>query len=176
MGRPVEAGARFNLYGDEDDAREGTFNQYLEYVLLVDDTVRGLSRGAPVEFRGVRIGTVAAVPWNFTSPQPSSRASFAIPVLIRLEPQRLGIENSDIDLEEWEERFNRMFTLGLRASLKNGNLLTGALFVDLNFQRDTDEDYIASTFSGRTVFPHGVGWFFPNPIPNYRSTRQAERA
>lgn len=159
MGRPVEAGARFNLYGDEDDAREGTFNQYLEYVLLVDDTVRGLSRGAPVEFRGVRIGTVAAVPWNFTSPQPSSRASFAIPVLIRLEPQRLGIENSDIDLEVWEERFNRMFTLGLRASLKNGNLLTGALFVDLNFQRDTEEDYIASTFSGRTVFPTVSGGF-----------------
>ncbi|PJX14517.1 mammalian cell entry protein [Halomonas sp. 141] len=159
MGRPVEHNARFNLYADEDDAREGTFNRYLEYVLLVDDTVRGLSRGAPVEFRGVRIGTVAAVPWNFTAPQPDSRARFAIPVLIRIEPQRLGIENSDIDLGDWDNRFTRMFSLGLRASLKNGSLLTGALFVDLNFQRDLADEYIAETFSERTVFPTVAGGF-----------------
>ncbi|MGO3057518.1 intermembrane transport protein PqiB [Halomonas sp. AOP43-A1-21] len=159
MGRKVEAGAQFNLYADEDDAREGTFNRYLEYVLLVDDTVRGLSRGAPVEFRGVRMGTVAAVPWNFTAPQPDSRARFAIPVLIRIEPQRLGIENTDVDLEEWEARLNRLFSIGLRASLKNGNLLTGALFVDLNFQRDSEERYIAETFSNRTVFPTVAGGF-----------------
>ncbi|RUR30469.1 intermembrane transport protein PqiB [Vreelandella nanhaiensis] len=159
MGRPVEPGAQFNLYTDEDDAREGTFNRYLEYVLLVDDTVRGLSRGAPVEFRGVRMGTVAAVPWNFTAAQPDSRARFAIPVLIRIEPQRMGIENRDIDLDEWEARFNRMFALGLRASLKNANLLTGALFVDLNFQRDSDTPYIAETFSDRTVFPTVAGGF-----------------
>lgn len=159
MGQPVEANTRFTLYADEDAAREGTFNRYLEYVLLVDETVRGLSKGAPVEFRGVRMGTVAAVPWNFTAPQPDSRARFAIPVLIRIEPQRLGIENSDINLDEWEARFERMFGLGLRASLKSGNLLTGALFVDLNFQRDLADEYVAERFSERTVFPTVAGGF-----------------
>ncbi|MCA8866482.1 MULTISPECIES: intermembrane transport protein PqiB [unclassified Halomonas] len=159
MGQPVEANTRFTLYADENAAREGTFNRYLEYVLLVDETVRGLSKGAPVEFRGVRLGTVAAVPWNFTAPQPDSRARFAIPVLIRIEPQRLGIENSDIDLEEWEARFQRMFGLGLRASLKNGSLLTGALFVDLNFQRDLADEYTAERFSDRPVFPTVPGGF-----------------
>ncbi|MFG6667329.1 intermembrane transport protein PqiB [Halomonas sp. HNIBRBA4712] len=159
MGKPVANNARFTLYADEDDAREGTFNRYLEYVLLVDDTVRGLSRGAPVEFRGVRMGSVVAVPWNFTAPQPNSRAQFAIPVLIRIEPQRLGIESEDVDLEEWEARFNRMFDLGLRASLKNGNLLTGALFVDLNFQRDLAGDHTPELFAERTVFPTVAGGF-----------------
>lgn len=159
MGQPVEANTHFTLYADEDAAREGTFNRYLEYVLLVDETVRGLSKGAPVEFRGVRMGTVAAVPWNFTAPQPDSRARFAIPVLIRIEPQRLGIENSDIDLEEWETRFQRMFSLGLRASLKSGNLLTGALFVDLNFHRDLADEYTAEQFSDRSVFPTVAGGF-----------------
>ncbi|WP_339883488.1 intermembrane transport protein PqiB [Vreelandella maris] len=159
MGQPVEANTRFTLYADEDAAREGTFNRYLEYVLLVDETVRGLSKGAPVEFRGVRMGTVAAVPWNFTAPQPDSRARFAIPVLIRIEPQRLGIENSDINLEEWQARFERMFGLGLRASLKSGNLLTGALFVDLNFQRDLADEYVAERFSERDVFPTVPGGF-----------------
>ncbi|CAD5256385.1 MULTISPECIES: intermembrane transport protein PqiB [Halomonadaceae] len=159
MGQPVEANTRFTLYADEDAAREGTFNRYLEYVLLVDETVRGLSKGAPVEFRGVRMGTVAAVPWNFTAPQPDSRARFAIPVLIRVEPQRLGIENSDINLEEWKARFQRMFGLGLRASLKSGSLLTGALFVDLNFHRDLADEYVAERFSDRDVFPTVAGGF-----------------
>ncbi len=159
MGQPVEPNTRFTLYADEDAAREGTFSRYLEYVLLVDESVRGLSKGAPVEFRGVRIGTVAAVPWNFTAPQPDSRARFAIPVLIRIEPQRIGIENSDIDLDEWQARFERMFNLGLRASLKSGNLLTGALFVDLNFQRDLANEYVTEEFSDRTVFPTVTGGF-----------------
>lgn len=152
-GMAVEADATFTLHPDEESARQGTFNRYLEYVLLVEDTVRGLSRGAPVEFRGVRIGTVAAVPWNFTAPQPDSRANFAIPVLIRIEPQRLGIDSQELDIEEWRTRFERLFGLGLKASLKSGSLITGALFVDLNFQRDQAGDYVAETFAERSVFP-----------------------
>ncbi len=152
-GNPVADDTTFNLYPDEDTARQGTFNRYLEYVLLVEDTVRGLSRGAPVEFRGVRIGTVAAVPWQFTASQPENRDSFSIPVLIRIEPQRLGVENQAVDLEEWEQRFRRLFDTGLRASLKSGNLLTGAMFVDINFHREEADSYVAETFSGRDVFP-----------------------
>jgi paraquat-inducible protein B len=159
LGQAVESDTRFDLFADEDSARQGTFQHYLEYVLLVDDTVRGLKKSAPVEFRGVRVGTVNAVPWNFTASQPESRTSFAIPVLIRIEPQRLGIEGSNIDLDEWEERFERMFSMGLRASLKSGNLLTGALFVDLNFQRELAGDYTQETFSDRSVFPTVAGEF-----------------
>ena len=157
QGQPVEEDTTFTLYADEESARQGTFSRYLEYVLLIEDTVRGLSRGAPVEFRGVRVGTVAAVPWQFTAPQPDSRDNFAIPVLIRIEPQRLGIDAESLDLEQWRARFERLFRLGLTASLKSGSLLTGALFVDLNFQRDEDGsaevDYVAETFAERTVFP-----------------------
>jgi len=159
LGGPVEPDVTFDLYPDEDSARQGTFSRYLEYVLLVDDSVRGLSRGAPVEFRGVRIGTVAAVPWNFNAPQPEGRTGFSIPVLIRIEPQRLGIENQDVVLAEWRERFDRLFDVGLRASLKSGNLLTGALFVDLNFNSDLAGQHLAETFAEKQVFPTASGGF-----------------
>lgn len=156
MGAPAEPDTTYTLYADAESALQGTFDSYLEYVLLIDDTVRGLSSGAPVEYRGVRVGTVANVPWHFTAPQPDTRQRFAIPVLIRIEPQRLGSVNEDgkpIDLDQWRERFKKMFTdYGLRASLESGNLLTGALFVDLNFRDDVDE-YTPETFEGRTVFP-----------------------
>lgn len=159
LGLPVEADTTFYLYADEDTARQGTFNRYMEYVLLVDDSIRGLSRGAPVEFRGVRVGTVAAVPWKFTAPQPETSSGFSIPVLIRIEPQRLGIENQDIDIDDWRSRFDRLFGLGLRASLKSGNLLTGSLFVDITFNPDEADIYQAETFSERAVFPTTSGGF-----------------
>ena len=142
----------YQLFPDEDSARQGMYSDYLEYVLLVEDTVRGLSEGAPVEFRGLRVGTVRKVPWRFTSPERPIRESFAIPVLIRLEPQRLGGRDK-IDLDEWQNRVENMIGNGLRASLKSGNLLTGALFVDLNIQRGQTDDYVKKTFEDRLVIP-----------------------
>jgi len=161
-GDAAKQDATYTLYNSEESAREGTYDQYIEYVLLVDDTVRGLSRGAPVEYRGVRVGTVVSVPWHFTAPQPDSLTQFAIPVLIRIEPQRLDNTqnvNDDVDDQEVRDRFETMFKqYGLRATLKAGNLLTGALFVDLNFNDDAP-DYEAMTFDGKPVFPTVSGGF-----------------
>ncbi|QJQ96580.1 MULTISPECIES: intermembrane transport protein PqiB [Halomonadaceae] len=159
-GPPVAAETYFNLYADEEAAKQGSFNHYIEYVMLIEDTVRGLSRGAPVEFRGVRIGTVASVPWKFSAPQPGSRQRFSIPILVRIEPQRLATDNDTLpNMDEWEERFERLFDLGLRASLRTGNLLTQALYVDLNFQRDQAGTYVPETFEERKVFPTTAGGF-----------------
>ncbi|ALM52738.1 intermembrane transport protein PqiB [Halomonas huangheensis] len=156
-GADADENATFELYADEETARQGTFNRYLEYVLMVEDTVRGLSRGAPVEFRGVRMGTVAAVPWNFGTPQADDREQLAIPVLIRIEPQRLGLDANALDLREWRDRFDRLFGEGLRANLKSGNLLTGALFVDLKLDPELKGEYTAETFADRPVFPISSG-------------------
>ncbi|MGC3873096.1 intermembrane transport protein PqiB [Halomonas sp. GXIMD04776] len=158
MGNKASGDETYELFADEESAVQGTYNRYLEYVLLIDDTVRGLSKGSPVEYRGVRVGTVAAVPWHFSAPQPDTRQRFAIPVLIRIEPQRLSSKEERIALDEWRQRFDRMFNYGLRATLKAGNLLTGALFVDLNFQKDA-ADHQSETFDGQPVFPTTSGGF-----------------
>lgn len=158
IGRQAKEGANYVLFNDEDSAKEGRYGQYLEYVMLVDDTVRGLSPGAPVEYRGVRIGTVVSVPWNFTAPQPDSLSRFAIPVLIRIEPQRFDDTEQDVNIEQWQQRLERMFDHGLRASLKAGNLLTGALFVDLNFYKDA-VPFQRMTFVEKQVFPTTSGGF-----------------
>ncbi|WP_110648258.1 intermembrane transport protein PqiB [Salinicola peritrichatus] len=161
-GKPAKQDATYTLYNSEESAREGTYDQYIEYVLLVDDTVRGLSRGAPVEYRGVRVGTVVSVPWHFTAPQPDTLAQFAIPVLIRIEPQRLESGeaiNQEIDEQEVRKRFEKMFQdYGLRATLKTGNLLTAALFVDLSFNDDA-APYEPLEFAGKPVFPTTSGGF-----------------
>ncbi|WP_292780921.1 intermembrane transport protein PqiB [Methylophilus sp. UBA6697] len=152
MGQPVLSEATFELFANEDAARQQTYDQYLEYVLLVDDTVRGLSKGAPVEFRGLRVGTVINVPWKFNSPERKKDFRYAIPVLIHLEPGRLA-DNGKADLEEWKSRIAQMLQRGLHATLKSGNLITGSVFVDLNMDQHAHKTYKRERFEGLPVMP-----------------------
>ncbi|QDC43946.1 intermembrane transport protein PqiB [Methylophilus medardicus] len=152
MGKPVKSETTFALYANEEAARQQTYSQYIEYVLLVDDTVRGLSNGAPVEFRGLRVGTVISVPWRFNSPERKNDFGYAIPVLIHLEPGRLA-DTGQADLAEWKNRISHMLKNGLHATLKSGNLLTGSLFVDLNMEHQSHKSYRRHTFEGLPVLP-----------------------
>lgn len=152
-GSQAKEDTEYVLFNDQKSAEEGYYEDYIDYVLLVDDTVRGLSNNAPVEYRGVRVGTVVSVPWNFSAPQPDSLNRFAIPVLIRIEPQRLGIDTLHYrDLKAWTKRFDKLVGYGMRATLKSSNLLTGALFVDLNFYKDA-EPFKPVSFAEVPVFP-----------------------
>jgi paraquat-inducible protein B len=67
--------------------------------MFFKDSVRGLQPGAPVEFRGIRLGTVGQVPFFVPGLQQVLDDDYRIPVLIRIEPERLlnqiG-ENQDI--------------------------------------------------------------------------------
>jgi len=154
-GERVAQESQFTLFPDQDSALQAGFDQYLEYVLLIDNTVRGLAAGAPVEYQGVRVGTVAAVPWNFSMPDPGLTQAFSIPVLIRLEPQRFDLRASNAvgDVAAWSRRFEALFEQGLRATLKTGSLLTGALYVDLGMHSELANSHVASSFGSHAVFP-----------------------
>ncbi|HSI28161.1 MAG TPA: intermembrane transport protein PqiB [Methylophilus sp.] len=152
MGQPVRSETTFELFANEEAARQQTYDQYIEYVLLVDDTVRGLNKGAPVEFRGLRIGTVMSVPWKFNSPERKKDFRYAIPVLIHLEPGRLA-DNGQANLEEWRTRISHMLQRGLHATLKSGNLLTGSVYVDLNMDQKVHKPYKRERFEGLPVLP-----------------------
>lgn len=155
-GEPAQPGQRFTLYSDEEAAREGTFDRVLQYVLLSEDSVRGLRAGAPVEYRGVRVGTVAEVPYKFTGQTALDVAHPTIPILIHIEPQRLDGQSASIDDVSWRARIANLFDNGLRASLSSGNLLTGALLVDLDFVEDVPA-FERQAFDGIEVFPSANG-------------------
>ncbi len=151
-GEPIKSDANFVLYPDQDAARQGRFDRHIAFVLMIDGSVRGLSAGAPVEYRGVRVGTVAEVPYHFTQTATDALANPAIPVLIHIEPQRLDPQAMLADDAAWRERFMGLFKEGLRASLSSGNLLTGALLVDLDFHPDATSTVLAQ-FDGVDVMP-----------------------
>ncbi len=125
--------AVFTLFPDESSARSSTFNPSLRFLLLFNQSVRGLVKDAPVEFRGIRIGRVADISFNYLPSSLDQR----IPVLIEIDPALLRNETAN-NLSNTESTFlSDAVAKGLRASLKTGSYLTGALFVDLDYYEDS---------------------------------------
>jgi len=122
----VEDGHVFTLHESFEAAMEDTLDlsnsSRYEYVTFFDGSVRGLSRGAPVEFKGVQIGTVTDIKLMYEESSQSVR----VPVHIELQPERLlGVKGVDSD------NVNRSIARNLQAKLQMGNLLTGQLYVSL---------------------------------------------
>jgi paraquat-inducible protein B len=110
------------------------------YVINFKQSVRGLTVGAPVDFRGVTIGEVLSIgalvdPKDFSIVQP---------VVINLYPDRLRMRSmadgkpfpAPKNDQERFQRYQRMVDRGLRAQLRTGNLLTGQKYVALDFFPD----------------------------------------
>jgi len=136
----------FTLYASHAKSLEQPFTQTTTFAMVFSGTVRGLEIGAPVEFRGIRVGTVKAIELG---PGPSGSGSLVPIVLIDYEPQRLlaysAVEGSGEAREDRKELLGsdiverarrQVEKLGLRARLQTGNLVTGKLFIDLDFYPD----------------------------------------
>jgi paraquat-inducible protein B len=101
------------------------------YVLLFNESVRGLAPGAQVDFRGVVIGEVLSIGVDFDR----VKRAFRIPVEIRLYPDRLRSRYRPAADETIDRKalFDRLVERGFRAQLRTGNLLTGQLYIALDF-------------------------------------------
>jgi paraquat-inducible protein B len=131
---PSEENAVFTLYSNRAEAFNPPPRNPQTYVLVFKDSVRGLSPGAPVEFRGIPIGEVIDVRAQIDL----KTFEFSVPVTIHLDPTRLGVKILDsspgIDLETMRRKLiDTLVTHGIRAQLKSGSLLTGAVYVSFDF-------------------------------------------
>jgi len=130
----VVNGSHFILYKDKKSAKKVKYTRELYFWVYFQDSIRGLKVGAPVEFRGVKIGEVV----NFFLIGNKKRAEFKIPVLIKIEPERffiVGSNNKGLDIEV----LKKLLQKGLRAQLQSMSLITGELFVNLDFYEENQE-------------------------------------
>ena len=116
----------------------GLFERKLECVAYFDENIGGLDVGAPVEYEGVRIGTVTGVRIEFDLPTHR----FYRPIRFQIEPSRISADStfngSPGDL------LSRLVTdHGLRAQLANQSLLTGKLKITLGNHPDTPATLLA---------------------------------
>jgi len=124
----------FKLYESQKEAKQIQYKRELFFWVYFNESIRGLSVGAPVEFRGLKIGEVV----NFSLVGNADTVEFKIPVLIKIEPERFAIigdnhpKGNNINLKIFEKLLKK----GFRAQLQSGNLITGELFIDMNFYPD----------------------------------------
>ena len=134
------------------DSRTKAFQQEItvtkKYLLYFDGTVRGLEPEAPVEFRGIKLGRVVSVELEFDA----DNEAFLIPVVIELQPERLSKGFSDLTQKKNINLNQVLVARGLRAQLKTGNILTGMLYVDLEFFPDAEKEEIRMV-DGTPVLP-----------------------
>lgn len=135
-GDAAKNGDKYRLFENKQSTLDSLYTRYDNFLIFFNESIRGLAVGAPVEFRGIRIGTVVQAPYYIPEMWTLNNRQVNIPVLISIEPDRirsnLGI---DVHLKEHMLRAQRH---GLRGALKTGNLLTGALFVDFDYYENPE--------------------------------------
>jgi len=153
-GRIAKDGQRFILSANFKESLEERYDDYEYYAVILDQSVRGLRPGAPVEFRGVRVGTVVEVPAVI---KYQERALFLasndqrIPVLIKIEFQRI-YHDSEIARDTWINNIRQWINDGLKLSLQTGNLLTGGLFLEFGFYPNEDHEQL-ETIANYKIIP-----------------------
>jgi len=125
-------GLVFTLYDDRRSIQEHAYTSKARFVLNFDESVRGLAVGAPVEFKGIKIGTVTGIRLEYDQ----KSAAFRIPVVIEVEPERI-VERGGGMRSAPQVTFQALVKRGLRARLQTGNLLTGQMFVELDMHPKT---------------------------------------
>lgn len=126
--------ASFVLWGTRAEALKPRESIVETYVMRFPQSVRGLSVGAAVDFRGVTLGEVSSIELEYDP----ARVDFRTVVQVRLFPERLQSRSRKPDrvteeLADSKGRMQKFVSNGFRGQLRNGNLLTGQLFVALDF-------------------------------------------
>lgn len=137
-GLPVENGAEFKLYENYTDMQKQPYHHQMHYVLPFKQSIRGLLPGAPVEYRGIQIGSVIRIMSRELMASPNREKGAAIPVLIAVEPGRLELPDTQESVDLARSNIAEGVAVGLRGSLEKSNLLTGALYVNFDYYADVE--------------------------------------
>lgn len=131
----AESNLQFRLWTNRADAFRPRESVIETYILRFDQaSVRGLAASAPVDFRGVVVGEVRRIELLYDA----NKVNFSTLVEIHLWPERLRTRDRAAS-KQWDtnftpaQRIQRFVAHGFRAQLRSSNLLTGQLYVALDF-------------------------------------------
>ncbi|HTJ91822.1 MAG TPA: MlaD family protein, partial [Pararobbsia sp.] len=131
-GNPTGENASYRLATDEPDAMRDPDGIPTRVVMRFNQSLRGLTPGAPIDFRGITLGRVVSIGVEYDR----TTKTIQMPVAVDIYPMRLGSgfnANAMPGSEAGRQRLAAMVRHGLRAQLRSGNLLTGQLYIALDF-------------------------------------------
>lgn len=132
---PAKVDASFTLFDNKAGALKLVNQEVHSYILYFDESLRGLTPGAQVDFRGIPLGEVKSVSIEYDRTEKAVR----FPVEIDIYPERMrsryrvGAPELSAMERNPQGLLDRMVARGFRAQLKSANLLTGQLYVALDF-------------------------------------------
>ncbi|MDU5781217.1 MAG: intermembrane transport protein PqiB [Pantoea sp.] len=155
LGQAATNNADYHLFDDQRSIQDSLYTNHVDFLMFFTDSIRGLQVGAPVEFRGIRLGTVAQAPFMTEGVNQALNNDYRVPVLIRIEPDRFTARlGQDFNLEQHLQDGKKR---GLRASLKTGNLLSGSLYIDLDFYDNVPAYKGPNKIAGYEIIPTTSG-------------------
>lgn len=109
------------------------FKKSVPYVMVFEGSVKGLNVGAPVVFRGVKIGSVSSIRMR----ADYGAKTFTVLVYTNLDPSQIEVINLGADekvtLEDRYANMRALIARGLRAQLEMQSIVTGQLQIGLEF-------------------------------------------
>lgn len=129
----AKAGQEFRLAPDETTAMKAPDTHPVRVVFRFQQSLRGLVVGAPVDFRGITLGEVTSIGVEFDQ----ATKQINMPVTVDVYPERLRRRDPKKSVPPTELNshtiLDALVQRGLRGQLRTGNLLTGQLYVALDF-------------------------------------------
>jgi paraquat-inducible protein B len=117
-------------------------------VAFFEGSLKGLEIGAPVTFRGVRIGTVKDIRVVYDT----DKAELKIPVIFEIDLDRLTVIGDGDPTADDDEDGDILIERGMRAQLELRSLVTGQLAVNLDFFPGTEAVYHGG-YEGHDEYP-----------------------
>ena len=134
---PAPDGTSFSLFNDETTAMAPPDGEPHYIRMRFDQSLRGLAVGAPVEFLGMNFGRVVSIRMDYD--EKTQRFPFIVGAVVY--PERLGQAHDKLvalakargDNADLSHMVGKLVDHGLRAQARTGNLLTGQLYIALDF-------------------------------------------
>ncbi|WLH66151.1 intermembrane transport protein PqiB [Pseudomonas sp. FP2309] len=133
---PATERLRFDLFSDQETALAPPDGDPRYISMNFNQSLRGLTVNAPVEFMGVNIGRVVSVNLDYDA----KTKSFPSVVGAVIYPDRLGKAHEKLlkqmgteEDERWAQLLSAFVKQGLRAQARSANLITGQLYISLSF-------------------------------------------
>jgi paraquat-inducible protein B len=135
--KPVAEKTVFPLFNSRKEAMANPETVFTRYVLYFNETLRGVSIGAPITYLGLPIGEVTAVGLQYNPKHNTVRPRVDIVMYpgrfmahVQKSPELEAKAKSQMERQDFMQS---AVDHGMRAQLRSGNLLTGQQYVALDF-------------------------------------------
>ena len=154
-GERVSERAYYLIYSSRAASQKEHYTQALSYILLVDNSMSGLSVGGQVMMRGIQVGEIVRAGYV---PEGGNLmdTTMQIPIHIDIYPGQLGLPDTEQGKKQADAGLLLWLEQGMTASIKTGNPLFGQQLVELSLPTEP----VAATvkyIDGMAVIPVATG-------------------